>query len=128
MRIILFVDNFLLSRHSLSELQKYLSVYKDDNATADGTAGKPQLEDVVTSLTQANSAADRSWSFATCYPRVDVDSLISVLHDLRSILCEIACFHKASVKRKILAVRADPKAKPQALLTAEEELKQIGGE
>ncbi|KAL7547076.1 hypothetical protein ACHAWF_010392 [Thalassiosira exigua] len=61
-----------VSEPCLEELQRALSLKEES--------------DVRTSLAQADSAVDQSWSFASCYPSINVNALVSVLHELRSLL------------------------------------------
>jgi hypothetical protein len=57
-------------------------------ATENG--GTSQLDDVATSLEQANNAVDLALSYADCYHAIDIDRLIPVLDELQSVIVDLA--------------------------------------
>ncbi|KAL7541218.1 hypothetical protein ACHAXR_010735 [Thalassiosira sp. AJA248-18] len=83
-------------------------------------------EEEVVSLVQADSAVDKSWTLASCYPSIDVNELVSVLHELRALLCDSASLASKPAQRKLNDIRSDPKADPEIIETAENNAKHFG--
>ena len=78
---------------------------------------KKQIDDVINALTQADRAADESWSFSLYFPALNVDALLNVLTEFRTLLCNRATLARTSVQRKLADIRSDPKAESALLDT-----------
>jgi len=79
----------------------------------------------VDSLSTASAAVDRVWSFAACYPSINVKILILILDDIRNLISEIAALMGIPMQRKLNAIRSDPKAPKEILYSTEEAAKKI---
>lgn len=139
----------MFTRHySINEIMKQLLSYI--RATENG--GTSQLNDIATSLEQANNAVDLSLSYADCYHAIDIDRLIPVLDELQSVIVDLArlakkhgeisvycvqlCLEIGSnimpnwlnirqVQRKLLSVQNNSKADSSLLPAAKDSARQI---
>lgn len=59
------------------------------------------------SISTANAAVDRVWSFASCYPLINVKILILILDDIRNLISEIAALMGTPMQRKLSAKRSE---------------------
>lgn len=75
--------------------------------------------DSKASLLKINHALDIAWSYATCYPQIDVPKLVMILAELRQLLCDKAALASKPVNRKVSVLRSDPKVDPSILDAAE---------
>ena len=111
---------------SLKDL-KQCSVAKVAETAIDGVheIDKQQINDVINALTQADRAADEAWSFSLYFPALNVDELLHVLSEFRSLLCNRATLARTSVQRKLADIRSDPKAEATVLDTWTKAEKQV---
>ena len=97
-----------------------------DSLTINEEGDIPQeLDDTILSLTQVDDALKRAWSFASCYPGIEVSTLISTLDQLRSLLSEKATLSQKPIQRKLDDISMNPKADPELLEGIQKEEEKI---
>ena len=97
-----------------------------DSLTINEEGDIPQeLDDTILSLTQVDDALKRAWSFASCYPGIEVSTLISTLDQLRSLLSEKATLSQKPIRRKLDDISMNPKADPELLEGIQKEEEKI---
>lgn len=108
-----------------------IGVLSDGGVSADQLGGlregllQKDDDDTKTSLVQADSCAAKAWSLASCYPSIDINELVLILHELRSLLCDKAALESKTPSRMLDDIRGDPKADPAALEIAEQNFASI---
>lgn len=97
-----------------------------DSLTINEDSDSPQeLDDTIISLTQVDDALKKAWSFASCYPGIEVSTLISTLDQLRSLLSDKATLLRKPIQRKLDNISMNPKADPELLEGAQKEEEKI---
>ena len=84
-----------------------------------------QLDNTILSLTQVDDALKKAWSFAYCYPSIEVSTLISTLDQLRSLLSDKATLSQKPIRRKLDDISMNPKADPELLEGIQKEEEKI---
>jgi len=107
-----------VSDESIQGLKNSLTINEDGDTPQ-------QLDDTILSLTQVNDALERAWSFASCYPGIEVSTLISTLDQLRTLLSEKATLSRKPIQRKLDDISMNPKADPELLEGIQKEEEKI---
>ena len=96
---------------------------KDSLTTNEDGDTQLELDDTIISLTQVDDALKKAWSFASCYPGIEVSILISTIDQLRTLLSDKATLSRKPIRRKLDDISMNPKADPELLegLQKEEE-------
>ena len=84
-----------------------------------------ELDDTIFSLTQVDDALKKAWSFASCYPGIEVSTLISTLDQLRSLVSDKATLSRKPIRRKLDDISMNPKADPELLEGIQKEEEKI---
>ena len=97
-----------------------------DSLTINEDGDTPQeLDDTIFSLTQVDDALKKAWSFASCYPGIEVSTLISTLDQLRSLVSDKATLSRKPIRRKLDDISMNPKADPELLEGIQKEEEKI---
>ena len=97
-----------------------------DSLTINEDGDTPQeLDDTIFSLTQVDDALKKAWSFAPCYPGIEVSTLISTLDQLRSLVSDKATLSRKPIRRKLDDISMNPKADPELLEGIQKEEEKI---
>lgn len=107
-----------VSDESIQGLKDSLTINEDGDSPQ-------QLDDTILSLTQVDDALKKAWSFASCYPGIEVSTLISTLDQLRSLLSEKATLSQKPIRRKLDDISMNPKADPELLEGIQKEEEKI---
>lgn len=92
-----------------------IQVLKDSLTINEDGDSPQQLDDTILSLKHIDDALKKAWSFASCYPGIEVSTLISTLDQLRSLLSQKATLSQKPIRRKLDDISMNPKADPELL-------------
>ena len=108
-----------VSNESIHSLKDSLTTNEEGDNTPH------QLDDTIHSLKQVDDALKKAWSFASCYPSIEVSSLISTLDQLRTLLSDKATLERKPIRRKLDDLSMNPKADPELLEGTQKEEEKI---